>query len=501
MTQAELVLGLLDTSRTIGDAVTAQKHREYTVSWSRYGYQGVILERDTVDAILAAADEAGFAYCFIQPYGCILSEHWHLDDQQPRDFFSVLKTWIDADDFLVAGSIIGDAGAWYGFAAGCLLVDLENYRRLARPAFDVVSDGPRRLPSAAPRLGQGRIHSLLPTAEADVQYPRLWGWNFIATSLQHGLPVLAFNDDLRARTLNLEATCVSRRNALMRYAGEGILRYPGAGKDDNLSPDQSTFLDVVSAQTAHARQGVFLWNIESYADIETPRDDFASPVSTLYSVAAGFKPNRILETHGFGENTKVVFFDYSPAALAVKKCLVEQWDGEDFPRFAKYLFQKFPYPETFYQLWHNVTPDDVNWDDIEFVWQRELNRWGGPEALRGHWRAYRELEHEYVCCNIMTDPSPLLKEISGEPSAIIWWSNAFFTMYGNWFFTIEQRKEAYDHWIGQLANQNPHLYLFGSDFNNTSVNFVQAAEYWDQYCRSGVDCLEPFKLQRTEIRM
>ena len=288
---------------------------------------------------------------------------------------------------------------------------------------------------------------------------------------------------------------------MMRYSGERISQYPGADDHDSMSSDQRMFLDVVRAQTVNARQGVFLWNIESYADIETPSDDFSSPVSTLYSVAAGFKPNRILQTHGFTEDTRVVFFDYSPAALEIRKCLVEQWDGEDFPRFVKYLFKAFPYPETFYQLWNNVTPDDVNWDDIEFVWQRELNRWGGSKMLLEHWQRYRELKHEYVCCNIMTDPSMLLNELSNEPDAIVWWSNAFFTMYGNWFYTIEQRKQAYDHWMKQLANSNPHLYLFGSDYNNTSVNFVQAAEYWDQYRRSGVDCLKPFKLQRTEIRM
>ena len=501
MMRARIGLGLLDTSTAIGNEFAAKQCREHTISWSRYGYQGVIIERNTVDGILSSADEAGFGYCFIQPYGYILAERWRLDDQQPRDFFSALEAWIDANDFLVTGSIVSETGGWYGFAPGCLLVDLEKYRRFSAPAFDVTSDGPRELPAAVPRFEHGRIASLLPAAAAEVQCPRLWGWNFICSSLQHDVGVLAFSDDLRSRTLNLEATCPARRNALMRYAGEGISQYPGADDDDTLSRDQRMFLDSVRAQTAHARRGVFLWNIESYADIETPREDFPSPVSTLYSVAAGFKPNRILQTHGFTADTRIVFFDYSPAALEIRQRLVEQWDGEDLPRFVKYLFKTFPYPETFYQLWDNVTPNDVNWEDIEFVWQRELNRWGGAEMLREHWRRYRKLEHEYVCCDIMTDPAALLNQISDEPNAIIWWSNAFFTMYGNWFYTIEQRQQAYDHWTEQLASKNPALYLFGSDYNNTSVNFVQAAEYWDQYCRSGGDCLKPFKLQRTEIRM
>lgn len=501
MMSAGLVLGLLDQSRAIGDRVVANKHRECTISWSRYGYQGPIIERDTVDAILTAADKAGFAYCFIQPYGCVLSERWQFDDHQPRDFFSALEAWIDENDFLVTGHIQSDTDAWYGFRPGCLLVDLEKYRSLDAPAFDVVADGPRALPSVATRLEHGRITSLLALADSDFQFPRLWGWNFICSSLKHAIPVLSFNNDLRSRTLNLEATCPARSTALMRFSGEAISEYRTEDEHADLSPDQRTFLDVVSAQTANARQGVFLWNIESYADVETPRDDFLSPVSTLYSVAAGFKPNRILQTHGFTADTRVVFFDYSQAALEIKQCLVEQWDGVDFPLFVKYLFSRFPYPETFYQLWNDVTPIDVNWDDIESVWKQELERWGGPATLLEHWRTYRELDHEYVCCDIMSDPTALLAHISDEPNSIIWWSNAFFTMYGNWFYTIEHRQQAYDRWIEQLAHRNPHLYLFGSDYNNTSVNFVQAAEYWHRYRRSDGDCLKPFKLHRTEIRM
>ena len=34
-------------------------------------------------------------------------------------------------------------------------------------------------------------------------------------------------------------------------------------------------------------------------------------VKKLYSVAAAFKPNMILETFGFDENTEIVFYDYS----------------------------------------------------------------------------------------------------------------------------------------------------------------------------------------------
>jgi hypothetical protein len=187
--------------------------------------------------------------------------------------------------------------------------------------------------------------------------------------------------------------------------------------------------------------------------------------------------------------------------LDIRKFIVEQWKGDDFPDFVRYLFQVFPYPATHYQLWENATPLDVNWGDVERIWQRELVRWGGEARLREHWRAYCQLEHDYVCCDIVADASRILNRIDDQPGAIIWWSNAFFTMYGNWLYARQRRQAAYRHWIQQLAKRSPRLYLFGSDVNNISVNYVQAAEYWDLYRHQGSDDLDPCKLHRMEIRM
>ncbi|MCA9265019.1 MAG: hypothetical protein KDA60_14265 [Planctomycetales bacterium] len=287
----------------------------------------------------------------------------------------------------------------------------------------------------------------------------------------------------------------------MCYAGDGILKYQAADHDPSLGTDQRWFLDVIGAQASRARRGVFLWNIESYEDIETAPEGFPASVSTLYSVAAGFKSNRILQTHGFDDATKVVFFDYSQVALDVKRCLVEEWDGKDFPSFVRYLFERFPHPETFYQLWDNKNPDDVEWHDIERVCERELQRWGGADSFQDHWSAYRRLEHQYVCCNLLEDASNLIGCMDDRPGAIIWWSNAFFTMYGNWYYTVAHRKQAYDYWVKQLAERNPGLYLLGADVNNTSVNCVRAGDYWEQYRQQGGDVLRPCRVYQTAIRM
>ncbi len=497
-----LVFGLLDTSCEIGDPIAAATYRAFTISWSRYGYHDVILEKNTIDDILGAAVQSGYRYCFIQPYGHVIQERWCSAGRSSGDFFSVLEAWIDQNEFLVMGPIAGDDERWFGFAPGCLLVDLEKYRRLGAPSFGDACDVPCETPRAAPIMRDGQIAALRPSDGNDSRRkPRIAGWQMIAASLKSGLPVAGLSEDLSKYILNLEATCPARREALARYLGNGIVAYRREEGHDDLSRDQVELLNVIDRQTKNARRGVFLWNIESYADIETPTRDFKSPISSLYSVAAGFKPNRILQTHGFDEHSRVVFFDYSPNALAVRKCMVDEWTGEDFPDFVEHLFRKFPHPETFYQLWDDLSPNDVKRSDIEKFWQRELNRWGDARTFGEHWRAYRKLGHQYVCCDIMTDPTPVLDKIAEERSAIIWWSNAFFTMYGNWFYALPDRKRMYDRWIDELAARNPNLCLFGSDYSNVNVNSIQAGDYREQYRQSSSNCLIPAKLYVTEMRM
>ena len=74
-------------------------------------------------------------------------------------------------------------------------------------------------------------------------------------------------------------------------------------------------------------------------------------------------------------------------------------------------------------------------------------------------------------------------------------------MYGNWFYSLDQRQRIYQQWIERIAAKNPALYLFGSDDTNANVNCLQAGEYWQQYRDREPSCLRPCKLYDTEIRM
>jgi hypothetical protein len=487
-----LVFGLLQNPLPFWSREVASKLRNLTLSWSRYDYHRRIIEETSIDRILMEALESGYKYCFIQSYGHIISEHWYPEEQKGISLLTALEHWIEETDFFVTGHILHQNGV-YGLDEKCLLVDLEDYREWDCPAFNPQCPEPVEVIRPV-----DRSRGLFPTDQVNMTRPQLPGWNFIRESLERQKPVYRFNEDIRHLTLNL----VSREPTpgFTHYLTQGLADFSAQGEEHLLTEDQTKFLTLVDLQFKNAPHGVFLWNLEPYDDIASPAQGFQPPLTSLYSVAAGFKPNRILFTHGFDEKTRVVFFDYSLKALEVKRVLHEEWDGEDFPRFVKYLFRKFPYPETYYQLWKDVTPENLDWRDIDRMWLQELEKWGGEDVFRQHWKEYKKLKHLYIHCNILTDPGPLIDCIEPEPNAVIWWSNAFFTMYSNWHYPVDERKQYFEDWINKLAQKNPHLLVNGSDYNNTGINHISVQQYL-QHCQMlNPDYLNPVPFHKVEIR-
>lgn len=264
--------------------------------------------------------------------------------------------------------------------------------------------------------------------------------------------------------------------------------------DLSAAADFQAFLDEMCDK---AGRGVFVMNYESYDDIADPPPGFAAPLSTLYCVAAGLKPNRILQTHGYDAESRIVFFDYSRHALDFRRRLDGEWDGRDYPRFLRGLFER---PDgTHYYLWPGASPGRMDWSEMDRLWDAELARWGGADAFAFHWDRFRELQREYLFCNIL-EPGALLARIRNAPGAAIWWSNAFSTIYCAAHHSLAEKRRIYDDWIARLADIAPDIFLYGSDHSNSSVNAITAYDYRERYFAQGGDPLRARAFHRRAIR-
>jgi hypothetical protein len=441
-----VIFGVLDTSAEAQDRAAAAKARNLTLSWARWCYQGEILEDITVDNILCrAAAKQDCEFCFVQSYGHIILEESGPAGSRPQDFVERLNDWLSTHEVFLMGQIIRSEGRGYGLTSRRLLVNVREYKRLGYPLFGATL-------SACPADSE---------ALSDLEF------GLAENERGSGLPGGA-----------LIAAGISN-NAAIRSFPPVLSRF-FADVGSNLSEDGAV-LARMRRDSEQARSGIFVLNFESYDDIEEPPSAWRRPASALYSVAAGLKPNRILETHGFDHNTRLVYFDYSSHALAFRRWLVGAWDGGDLPQFLRRNLDRSDFADAHFHIRPDASECDPDFWRMERAWRVELGRWGGERALAEHWRQYRHLDHSYILCDLLRNQEELLAQIRGDLSPVIWWSNAFATTYSGWHYSPEEKREVYEKWITRLNRRAPELLLYGGDHTNGSVNRVTAREYFERY--------------------
>ena len=442
------IVAILDDSRVIPNATAAQKSKELTEFFTRFKYFGKILSGTSVNEILDKALQEDVKYCIIQCVGHLIKESY---------FFELLEKWIDTHNFFITGHIMDKHNpnsaykpgkGYYGLHKQCLLVNLEYYKKFDKPVYGTKSNKETTLVKAKRHIRD--IHddytplSLKPTDETLVCTPLVDGWNFINTSLTNGLTVYNFHPKIRDQK---------------QYV------YPNKSAAE-LQHQLSWINNIIS----YAPTCVFFWNTEEYYDLKYIKIN--KPIDKIYSVAAAFKPNFILNNFGFKDTTEVVFYDYSKQALAFKKMLLESWNGEDYPDFLMWAKTKYAINET-----AGTRTENESYNDL---WNKEIKWWGSEKEIKNHWDNYKKLKHSYVHCDICINPEKLTSKVSQGGTQIIWWSNAFHTVNAHYLRGLQGVKNCYNEWLNQISEKNKDIYIMGKDYINKPVEGFTLKEYLNE---------------------
>ena len=445
------VVGIYDDSKFSFHMSRGQKFKEITEFFTRFKYFGPIVVGKSVNEVLDKACEHGVDYCIVQSVGHIIKDAF---------FFRHIEKWIDRQNFFVTGHIMdknsknlnnpdGKEG-YYGLHKQCILVNLDYYKKFDRPVFGDKNSTKDETVAKAKRHVKD-IHddytplSLAPTQESTICTPLVDGWNFINTSLENGLIVYNFHPKIRDHKQYL---------------------YPTSSAEE-LSQQLSWIINIVE----YAPTCVFFWNTENYKDLKYV--SIERPIKKLYSVAASFKPNMILNTYGFEDDSEVVFFDYSKQALAFKKLLLTHWDGEDYPGFLNWAEQKYSINET--------KGAETETNTRQGLWEREISWWGNEKAIKEHWDRYKKLKHDFIHVDICENPEYVTSQITPDDNSVIWWSNAFHTVNAQYLRGLQGVTDCYNKWLEQIANKNDSLYIFGKDYLDKPVEGGTLKEYLNGY--------------------
>jgi hypothetical protein len=418
---APFVYAVLDVRDRLADAALAERCRELTFAWSRWSYAGPIVEHADPQQLLALALARGARYCLVQAAGHLVVETLRPKGAAAPELVDLLINALGDNDWLV-----GRAAADGALRDSCWLVDLQRWDARGRPAL--------RRETAQPLLRS-----------------------------VHGDGIAAFPPAALALGRELQPEKPPHAQALN-----------GAPEEANiaaLAPELGSFVSALARTLERSRRGVFVWNLEGYEDLHSlPADE---PLAALYSVAAGFKPNAILRACGFRPGARVVFFDYSADALALRRELVEHWDGRDLPAF---LWPRLQPGKTHYWLRSTAQDQAPAREELDQLWARELQDWGGADSFAAHWQLTRRLRHEYLLVDLLNTPQQALAAPPQGP-AVVWWSNAFSSVHALWHLRYAQRAAAFGRWIQLLAQHCPQACLLGADADNTPVAGIRAADY------------------------
>tara|TARA_Y100001937_G_scaffold14738_1_gene19912 strand:- start:676 stop:2049 length:1374 start_codon:yes stop_codon:yes gene_type:complete len=445
------VVGIYNDTSFSSHMSESERLKELTEFFTRFKYFGPIIAANSVNEVLDKALKHGVKYCIVQATGHIIQE---------AAFFRHIEKWIEKQNFFVTGHIMDKnkpnknnpkgAAGYYGLHKQCMLVNLDYYKKFDKPVFGDKSSTKEEMVIKAKRHSKD-IHddytplSLMPTEESTICTPLVDGWNFINVSLENDLTVYNFHPKIRESKQYI---------------------YPSLSAEE-LATQLSWIQNIVE----YAPTCVFLWNTENYLDLKYIK--LNKPIKKLYSVAASFKPNMILHHFGFTNDTEVVYYDYSKPALAFKKLLLTQWNGEDYPSFIKWALAKYQFSET-----GGVETETLTRDEL---WQREIKFWGSEKSIKDHWLMYKELKHSFTHVDICENPEKIINKITDEPDSVIWWSNAFHTVNAQYVRGLQGVKDCYNKWLKLLNSKNTNIWILGKDYLDKPVEGNTLKEYLNEY--------------------
>lgn len=444
------VVGIYDDTRMSHNLSQAQKNKEITEFFTRFKYFGPIIVKQDINDVLDEALNYNVDYCIVQSVGHIIKD---------SQFFRFIEKWIEKQDFFITGHIMdknkknlnnpsGKEG-YYGLHKQCMLVNLKYYEKFDKPVFGKKNVKEEFVVKAERHIKD--IHddytplSLKPTEELTICTPLVDGWNFINTSLANDLTVYNFHPKIREHK-------------------EFIYPTTSAAELEH----QLSWINNIAV---FAQQCVFFWNTENYSDLKYVK--IPKPIKNLYSVAASFKPNMILNYYGFTDDCEVTYYDYSKPALAFKKMLLKEWNGEDYPKFLDYAQRKFFISET--------RGGDTEILTRNQLWEREVDWWGGEKVIKEHWDRYKNLKHRFIHCDICETPEKITSNIKADEDSVIWWSNSFHTIGAQYLRGLSGAKSCYEMWLQQIQERNPNIWIFGKDYLDRPVEGERLKEYIDAY--------------------
>lgn len=355
----------------------------------------------------------GCGWAFVVTPGLILK------DGLFRELHKVVRD-ADPDTFMYA-HILDRKDRWYGIHGQCFLVNLKAWDRLGRPPCTRFVGEAVDLSSV--ERSPENIHDdytpiyLKKGSGGDSLFrPKILGWNWIDLAMKANLKIENFNEAVRGKKMFLypeqnETNLLSRLEDPLLSPEELRSRYP-------LTDHQQEVYDFLDMEYRGLDRKLFVFNTEQVRP--TYQQSYLKPIDVYFGLPAGFMDLHMLHRHKFRDGAELVYFDVNQTMFEIKKAMLNDWDGRDYPGFLKKFMEKNGH------LFKGQLMT-VNDEQASKKWEEELKIWKSPEEFVKNLNQVKALPVRFVHVNLVEDQEPIFEVLSGYRNKSIgfWYSNCF----------------------------------------------------------------------------
>ena len=404
-----------------------------------------IVESTSIDELLVQADQAKSDYLYFVAYG-----HRSVNLSLP----TMMIKYAEQNNYAVLGHILQDnptnpSEGFYSMHHQAVLINMNHWRSAGCPPWgnyqQVVNMTLPQIKRSEENAHDDYTPHWIEPQEGQQVYSGVLreGWNLIASMISSGKKIGNFPTEIR-----------KFKSFLYPDAGDHFERFL-RGEQVEL-PDWNQNRYASFTQFTPVQSSVFVFNTDRMNE-EPMQFDRNTQLDSIYCVAAGFKPLQLLKRCGWHSGTRMVYFDYSQAALDFKKWLLIYWNGCNYIQAIERY--KDTVDPTFKPIWFFGQSFDP-------VWTETINIFGGETQWLEFWNQYKLLPHEFIKTNLFDDRSALLDDMRENPgNKLIWFSNSFNTEAAVRHFNRPTLSGMYNDFIADLTAVNDsQIQVCGSDW-------------------------------------
>lgn len=389
--------------------------RDFTEFKLQGRHQFNIIHTQHITQTLQQCVDQGFAWAAVVAVGT-----WLRNSQ-----VDILKTL----DHAAAESVplccqILDRGGYFHFHPQWFVLDLAVWDQVGQPALEE-SAGSVCLTTRHTLRSPDDVHDdytpwwLRPGDDRRVDYTSdqgYFGIRLISALIQSGYSIINVPQEIR----QAKNYCYpNHQHEILKQ----MIADPGFEPQRNQHTEALWWFDqILKNTTKNLHKGYYVINTEGITPSHEVND---RTFDCFIGVCGGQKPAVLVGSPNFHEDTHVILYDISLAALEFQQHLLETWDG-DFLTFES-VFRKFEsqHPDYLPMYFQDKSINE------NIAWFYETYGIDHDEFYR-RWQKYRRCEFEFVQLDLHSiDAGQRIGEMTqvADHSTYIWTSNAFYMDY------------------------------------------------------------------------